>query len=49
MMTGTATGFLPVLLIGEPDNAIQLTEEHLFLTAEGVVEGSPKAKRRGVN
>ena len=44
MMTGTATGFLP-----ESDNAIQLTGEHLFLTAEGVVEGSPKAKRRGVN
>ena len=48
MMTGTATGFLPVLLIGEPDNAIQLTEEHLFLTAEGVGEGWPKA-RRGEN
>ena len=47
-MTGTATDFLPVLLIGEPDDVIQLTEEHLFLTAEGVVEGLPKA-RRGVN
>jgi hypothetical protein len=48
MMTGTATGFLQVLLIGEPDDTIQLTEEHLFLTAEGVVEGLPKA-RRGEN
>ena len=44
-MTGTATGFLPVLLIGELDDVIQLTEEHLFLTAEGVVEGLPKARR----
>ena len=48
IMTGTATGFLPSLLIDEPDNAIQLMERHLFPTIEGVGEGSPKA-RRGEN
>jgi hypothetical protein len=47
-MTGTATGFLALLLISGPDDAIQLMEEHLFPTAEGVGEGSPKA-RRGEN
>jgi hypothetical protein len=47
-MTGTATGFLPLHLISGPDDAIQFMEEHLFPIAEGVGEGSPKA-RRGEN
>jgi hypothetical protein len=42
---GATTGILPVLLIGGPDNAVQLMEEHLFPTAKGIGEGSPKARR----
>ncbi len=46
--TVATTGVLPVLLIGGPEDAIQLMVEHLFLTAKGVGEGSPEA-RRGEN
>jgi len=48
MTTGAATGVLPVVLICGLDDAIELMEEHLFPTAEGVGEGLPKA-RRGEN
>ena len=48
ILDATNTSVLPVLLFGGPDDAIQLMEEHLFPTAEGVGEGSPKA-RRGEN
>ena len=40
------TGVLPVLLIGGLGNAVQLMEDHLFRTAKGIGEGSPKARRR---
>ncbi len=44
-MTGTATGFLPLLLISGPDDAIQLMEGQLFQTATGIGERFPKVRR----